>query len=310
MNGHPQHEEDFDLYALGVLEGEERKALEAHIAGCAACEAKLAEARGRVSLLALAAKPLAPPASVKNRLMEQVRAESSQARSPVAAQREQRSGGLFGRWTLALAAAAVLLAVATGWLWHQKGVLDGEIQKALQESKDAQAKIQKAQNVIEVLQAPDSTMITLASLDLPQASGKVCYNARLGKLACATHLSAPSPGKEYQLWLVPIVGNPMSASVFGANMSWTDDMWIADVKAGTAAKAFAVTLEPAGGMPQPTGPKVLVGAMPQTLSFLNPNGAVQAYYKRVAARRAADGSFREQSPDWSVQTGDTLIKLR
>jgi anti-sigma-K factor RskA len=28
---------------------------------------------------------------------------------------------------------------------------------------------------------------------------------------------------------------------------------------GMAAKAFAVTLEPAGGMPQPTGPMVLVG---------------------------------------------------
>jgi anti-sigma-K factor RskA len=28
---------------------------------------------------------------------------------------------------------------------------------------------------------------------------------------------------------------------------------------GLVAKAFAVTLEPQGGMPQPTGPKVLVG---------------------------------------------------
>ncbi len=30
---------------------------------------------------------------------------------------------------------------------------------------------------------------------------------------------------------------------------------------GTPAKAFAVTVEPAGGMPQPTGPKVLIGAV-------------------------------------------------
>ncbi len=29
--------------------------------------------------------------------------------------------------------------------------------------------------------------------------------------------------------------------------------------AGTAPKAFAVSLEPAGGVPQPTGPMVLVG---------------------------------------------------
>jgi anti-sigma-K factor RskA len=306
MNGHPQHEEDFDLYALGVLEGEELEALEAHLAGCAACEAKLAEARGRVSLLALAAKPVAPPASVKNRLMEQVRAESSPARSRAEARSEERSTGLFGRWTLAWAAAAAVLALATGLLWYQNGVLDGRIQKALQESKDAQTKIENAQKIIEVLQAPDSTMIALASSDVPQASGKVCYNARLGRLACSTHLSPPPPDKSYQLWLVPMTGNPVSASVFGANMAWTDDMWMADVKAGTSAKAFAVTLEPAGGMLQPTGPKVLIGVMPQMVSFSHPAGTVQAYYIHAKAWRAAE----QASPDGPAQVVESFKNMR
>ena len=35
----------------------------------------------------------------------------------------------------------------------------------------------------------------------------------------------------------------------------------AHVPPGMVAKAFAVTLEPQGGMPQPTGPKVLVGVV-------------------------------------------------
>ena len=96
MNGHPQHEEDFDLYALGALEGEEKQALEAHIAGCAACTAKLAEARGRVSLLALAAAPVAPPPAVKNRLMEQVRAENKPRRGREGTRSAERAGGWFG----------------------------------------------------------------------------------------------------------------------------------------------------------------------------------------------------------------------
>jgi anti-sigma-K factor RskA len=37
-------------------------------------------------------------------------------------------------------------------------------------------------------------------------------------------------------------------------------MWTAEVPANTPAKAFAVTIEPVGGAPQPTGPKVLLGA--------------------------------------------------
>jgi anti-sigma-K factor RskA len=306
MNGHPQHEEDFDLYALGVLEGEERKSLEAHIAGCAACSAKLAEARGRVALLALAAKPLAPPAAVKNRLIEQVRAESSPARGRVETQRYERPSGLFGRWTLAWAAVAAVLALATGLLWYQDMQLKNKMQQALKEAAEAQVKIQNAQKTIEILQAPDSMMITLASSDVPQASGKVCYNARLGRLACSTHLSAPPADKSYQLWLVPMTGNPVSASVFGANMAWTDDMWMADVKAGTSAKAFAVTLEPAGGMPQPTGPKVLIGVVPQMVSFSHPAGAIQAYYTHATVWRVADRT----SPNWSVQAGETFNNMR
>ncbi|MGA7783657.1 MAG: anti-sigma factor, partial [Candidatus Acidiferrales bacterium] len=268
--------------------------------------AKLAEARGRVSLLALAAKPMAPPAAVKSRLMEQLRAESSPAHERVESRRQERPRGLFGRWTFAWAAAAAVLALATGLLWYQDLQLKNKMQQALKEAAEAQVKIQNAQKIIEVLQAPDSTMITLASSDVPQASGKVCYNARLGRLACSTHLTAPPPDKSYQLWLVPMTGDPVSASVFGANMAWTDDMWMADVKAGTSAKAFAVTLEPAGGMPLPTGPKVLIGVMPQRVSFSHPARAVQAYYVHAAAWRSADRT----SPNGPVRVGESFNDMR
>jgi anti-sigma-K factor RskA len=297
MNGHPQHEEDFDLYALGALEGEEKQALEAHIAGCPACEAKLAEARGRVSLLALAAEPVAPPAAVKNRLMEQVRAERLPSRAREDARSPERAGSLFGRWTLAWVAAAAVLALATGLLWYQNIKDDEKIRQALKAAAAAQLKIENAQKLIEILQAPDSVMISLASVDATQVTGKVCYNARLGKLACSTHLPAAPSAKSYQLWLVPMTGNPMSAGLIAPNMISTDDMWMTDVKAGTAAKAFAVTLEPAGGMPQPTGPKVLVGLAPQAISFFHPKGAIQAYSMGAAVWGAADWS----SPDEPVR---------
>src|SRR5271170_8089777 len=75
MNEHPTREEDFDLYALGALEGEEKRAIESHLAGCGPCAQKLAEAQGRIALLALAAPPVAPSAAVKQRLLDQVRAD-------------------------------------------------------------------------------------------------------------------------------------------------------------------------------------------------------------------------------------------
>ncbi|MGH9454570.1 MAG: zf-HC2 domain-containing protein, partial [Terriglobia bacterium] len=60
MNGHPQFEEDFELYALGTMEGEERAAMESHLVGCADCAAKLEAARGRLALLALSASARTP----------------------------------------------------------------------------------------------------------------------------------------------------------------------------------------------------------------------------------------------------------
>ena len=33
MNGHPTREEDFDLFALGALDREEREAIESHVVG-------------------------------------------------------------------------------------------------------------------------------------------------------------------------------------------------------------------------------------------------------------------------------------
>jgi len=54
-NGHPTREEDFDLYVLGALEGDEKQAIESHLAACADCARKLAAARGRVAAISFAA---------------------------------------------------------------------------------------------------------------------------------------------------------------------------------------------------------------------------------------------------------------
>src|ERR1700722_17162543 len=75
-SGHPTREEDFDLYVLGTLEGDEKQAIESHLAGCADCARKLAAARGRVAAISFAPPRGEPSAPVKDRLLRQIRAES------------------------------------------------------------------------------------------------------------------------------------------------------------------------------------------------------------------------------------------
>jgi anti-sigma-K factor RskA len=56
-------------------------------------------------------------------------------------------------------------------------------------------------------------------------------------------------------------GDPVSLRVFSSG-EWSQPVTM-HVTPGMEVKAFAVTEEPEGGMPWPTGPKVLVGGVSQ-----------------------------------------------
>ena len=117
MNGHPTRPEDFDLYALGVLEGEEKAAIESHVPTCAECANKLAEARGRIALLAFSAPRVEPSPAVRERLMRQVHAsaESAGARHAQGAGEPERAGGFFGRWWAAVLVPACIAFFCLGF---------------------------------------------------------------------------------------------------------------------------------------------------------------------------------------------------
>jgi anti-sigma-K factor RskA len=268
MNPHPTREEDFDLYALGALEGDEKLAIESHVASCANCADKLAEARGRIALLALAAPQSAPPAAVKQRLMQQVRAHAEGAatvpaseRVPRRAPREsERASSSVGRWWAAvLVPAGAVLAVATILLWTQNRQLDRQLAALRAGVQEQQQQLQQARAVADMIESHDTITVSLAQQPgMPAGAAHVMYNSKMGMLMFDGEIAPAPSAKSYQLWLVPADGKPISAGVFNPVGGRTDH-WMMKLPQGIAAKEFAVSLEPAGGMPQPTGPMVLVG---------------------------------------------------
>src|SRR5262249_5174590 len=102
-------------YLYDLLDGADRQALEAHLAGCPACQAALAKARAQQQLLAAAAKvqfpavAFQPPAPVTPS-PESVTA--APATVPFAAPSRHAAAKKPVRWGRWAAAAAVLLAVA------------------------------------------------------------------------------------------------------------------------------------------------------------------------------------------------------
>ncbi|HEX3987503.1 MAG TPA: anti-sigma factor [Acidobacteriaceae bacterium] len=260
MNERHLNPEDSDLYALGALDGEEQQALEAHLRTCAACAQELAAARQRVALLGLAAPAAAPPPGLKDALLRRVRAEEAGAarrRSVPLAPVPRRWAWLTPAFALA---TAVFAALAVGlWMKDARDLeqihnLEGQL---AQVQTHSQAIARTADETDKLLGAPGTVRVALKPMPgMPQGRAGVLYNPEMGMVTCAGYLPAPPPRKSYQLWLVPAKGNPVSLAV--VSDEWNVPMTL-HVTPGMEARAFAITEEPEGGMPQPTGPKVLVG---------------------------------------------------
>lgn len=261
MNRHV-NPEDPDLYALGALDGEEKQALEAHVRVCAECAREVDAARQRVALLGLAAPAVAPPAGAKDALLRRIRAERVREAERFSARERGRHQG-WAWLTPALGVAAVVFAALAAAIW-MKDVRDNrrihelEGQLALAQGRSLEI-ARAAEETDKLLGMPGTVRVALKPMTgMTAGRAGVLYNAKMGMVTCAGWLPAPPAGKSYQLWLVPMEGKPMPLRVF-AGGEWTEPV-TAHVTPGMEAKAFAVTEEPQGGMPWPTGPMVLEGA--------------------------------------------------
>jgi anti-sigma-K factor RskA len=264
MNRHV-NPEDSDLYALGALDGAEMQELEAHVRSCAECARAVDEARQRVALLGMAAPAVAPPARVKEALLRQVRAERVPEGHRSGAGKVER-GPRFLWLTPVFGVAAVIFAALAAGIWMKdsrdnRRIHELEGQLALAETRSLE--IARAADETDKLLGTPGTMRVALEQQAGWTSGRagVLYNAKMGMVACSGWLPAPPEGKSYQLWLVPMEGKPVPLQVLSGG-EWTQTL-TAHVTPGMAAKAFAVTVEPKGGMPWPTGPKVLVGGVSQ-----------------------------------------------
>jgi anti-sigma-K factor RskA len=259
MSGHPNREEDFDLYALGALEGEEKQAIETHAAECAECTRKLAEARGRIALLALAAPAVSPSPGARERLLRRVRAEDAGStdlarRKPSKA---ERAPGFFSHWWNAVIGVAAAAAVGAAIFLFTENARLREQLNSLQASLEQQKKdLAEAREENEMFESSETRMVALTAMPGHPMTARVLYNAKMGMVLCDVQAPAAPQKMAYQLWVMTKSGPPISAGVFNTGSSgWSS--WMSDVPKGTEPMGFAITVEPEGGMPHPTGPMVM-----------------------------------------------------
>lgn len=229
-------------YVIGALEPDEVDAVEQHLATCQQCSAEVRQyARIGGGMLLAAPQSDAPPA-LRARLLDRVRqlkaeaasdgATSDGATSSASASRVQRPGNPLSR----------AFRAAFGAGAGDNAEIDRELRALLLDPESA---------VFAVSGTPDA----------PAASARLIASPRLSNaVLVANGLTAPGPGRAYQVWFLRD-GKPIPNALFDIDRR---GQGVSVVRVGGQLRTFdtvAVTPEPAGGSPSPTGPIVLAGAL-------------------------------------------------
>ena len=252
MSVHEQFAEDLALHALGVLQGEERIALEKHLEECASCRREVEQLRGDIALMALSTAGPTPPRRARQRLLEAVTREPRRTAAPA-----QRGWCTFVPWVVAAA-----LGVGLVTLWLQNSDLQRRIVGLQNQSAQQFAELQRAREVVSTLTATDAMRVTLvAAKTPPQPQGKAIYvRDRSSLIFLASNFQPLPPQKAYELWLIPTSGAPIPAGLFRPDAHGSATIINPPLLKGVEAKAFAITVEPESGSSTPTMPILMIGA--------------------------------------------------
>jgi anti-sigma-K factor RskA len=118
-----------------------------------------------------------------------------------------------------------------------------------------------AEDALSVLRRPGLNLVRLKqTADAKPAEGHVLISAATGKALFYAFDLAPLPrGSVYELWWITEKEGPVSAGLFEPDPSGVGRVETGLPSGAGAIKAAAVTVEPSGGVPKPTGPMVLLG---------------------------------------------------
>ncbi len=174
-------------------------------------------------------------------------------------------------WLAAAAAlvAAIGLTIYAGQLRSRIGVLEEALREARaradateRQMADARRAASDAQVAVAVLTAPDVARIDLAGEPIaPQASARAFWSRSRGMVFTASNLPPLPAGRTYQLWVVTAQAQPISAGLLAPDAAGNVSDTFNTPPDLPQPAALAVTIEPAGGVPSPTGERYLIGTV-------------------------------------------------
>lgn len=278
--GHDEANESLAAAALDALSADEQAAVLAHAASCPRCGTELDALRQALAALGSASAAAVATHSpdveqrlkrIRLRLLARAQADRAPldvapvapapqaATAPIASIRPQRSGA---RVWMALA-AAVLIAV---WLYSQRAATSDRLARAVERASgdsaaldSARGRIASRDREIAALTGPTTSVVGLNTTGAAAATALMFWDRTDNSWAFyAHHLPPPPAGKTYQLWLLT-PSSKISAGTFTPAADSSVEVHATYELPRDALKGVAVSEEPSGGAPQPTGRIVIIG---------------------------------------------------
>ena len=223
---HADFESIAALDVLGAATAGEASALRAHILGCLPCRRARQEYADATAFIALSLPPVEPPRGLRERVA-------------AALERESKFNPLW------LAVAASLLVAVFAWQSQR-----ATIKRLMRDNTRLAARATTSARAIEL------TGKELA----PKASARVFLEPQRRRAIVFFHnLPANDADKSYQLWILRAdKPEPQSAGVFDVTAEGSAQISVENLPLETQIKGLAVTVEPKGGVAQPTNTDFVV----------------------------------------------------
>jgi anti-sigma-K factor RskA len=256
MMTHAQYDSIAALDAIGVAEADEASDFHAHLASCPDCRRARDEYAEAASLLAYDLDPVDPPSQLRDRIVKSIDGDN-------VIDARDRFG--ISRWWMA--AAVVFLAL---WGWRELSVrvirekvnsTEAEMHRLAGQNQLLTARNEKLSAEMASLASRETRTIALTGQQVsPSASAKVFLEPQRRRAVVFFYNLPPNAtDKSYQLWILRAdQPKPQSAGVFDATPSGVASISIENLPLATEIKGLAVTLEPKGGVAQPTNTNFFV----------------------------------------------------
>lgn len=244
---HQELQDVYELFALGVLDGEEKNEVEQHLAqNCPECQAGVRRALAMGALfVGSLPEVLDPPKRLRARVLAGAGLEPKTSRF----------------WLVGLSFVSACLLIAVALISTENTQRGQNLVSAQSQLRQSTSDLTRLQTAFQFLNQPATKQVVFGAGQTQPPQGRMFVNPQRGVLLIASNLPAPPSGKIYELWLIPKQGAPVPAGLFQSDGQGNALYLRKDPFDIAATKAVAVTLENEAGSNSPTSPVLIVAGI-------------------------------------------------